>query len=119
MSSNEVRGSQRLQTLFHHLQSSNSMSTNNSVNKRAAVLICLFEGQDGNLRVILTQRSSSLSTHAGEVALPGGKRDESDADDVQTALREAKEEIGLDSSLVSVITLLEPFRTKVLLFYYL
>lgn len=51
---------------------------------------------------------------AGEVALPGGKRDESDADDVQTALREAKEEIGLDPSLVSVITILEPFRTKVL-----
>jgi hypothetical protein len=36
------------------------------------------------------------------------------ADDVQTALREAKEEIGLDPSLVTVITLLEPFHTKVL-----
>ncbi|CAK8530657.1 unnamed protein product [Lathyrus sativus] len=124
---NEVRGShQRLQTLLHHLQSSsnsnsNSTSTNSfqnisisnsKPNKIAAVLICLFEGQDGNLRVILTQRASSLSTHAGEVALPGGKRDECDADDVQTALREAKEEIGLDPSLVTVITLLEPFHTK-------
>ncbi|KAJ1393999.1 NUDIX hydrolase domain [Sesbania bispinosa] len=49
---------------------------------------------------------------SGEVALPGGKREEGDADDVETALREAKEEIGLDPSLVSVITLLEPFRTK-------
>lgn len=121
MSSNEVRGSQRLQTLLHHLKSpsNNSISTNSlketsiyKQNKRAAVLICLFEGQDGNLRVILTQRASSLSTHAGEVALPGGKRDESDADDVETALREAKEEIGLDPSLVTVVTLLEPFHTK-------
>lgn len=50
---------------------------------------------------------------SGEVALPGGKREEGDADDVQTALREAKEEIGLDPSLVSVITLLPPFHTKV------
>ncbi|KHN18929.1 Nudix hydrolase 15, mitochondrial [Glycine soja] len=78
----------------------------------AAVLICVFEGADGNLRVFLTQRASSLSTHSGEVALPGGKREEGDADDVQTALREAKEEIGLDPSLVSVITLLPPFHTK-------
>ncbi|GAU39592.1 hypothetical protein TSUD_384750 [Trifolium subterraneum] len=111
MTNNEVRGSQRLQTLLHHLQSSsNSISITNPIeqisnskpnNKKAAVLICLFEGQDGNLRVILTQRASSLSTHPGEVALPGGKRDESDADDVQTALREAKEEIGLDPSLVT------------------
>ncbi|KAH1208284.1 Nudix hydrolase 15, mitochondrial [Glycine max] len=80
--------------------------------ERAAVLICVFEGADGNLRVFLTQRASSLSTHSGEVALPGGKREEGDADDVQTALREAKEEIGLDPSLVSVITLLPPFHTK-------
>jgi hypothetical protein len=75
MTNNEVRGSQRLQTLLHHLQSSsNSISITNPLeqvsnskpnNKRAAVLICLFEGQDGNLRVILTQRASSLSTHAG------------------------------------------------------
>jgi 8-oxo-dGTP pyrophosphatase MutT (NUDIX family) len=50
--------------------------------------------------------------------LPGGKTDESDADDVQTALREAKEEIGLDPSLVTVITLLEPFHTKVLFCFF-
>ncbi|XP_061357639.1 nudix hydrolase 15, mitochondrial-like [Gastrolobium bilobum] len=116
----EVRGSQRLQALVDHFRSSNSIpnnsnSTHNQIqfsSKRAAVLICVFEGADGNLRVILTQRASSLSTHSGEVALPGGKRDEGDADDIETALREAKEEIGLDPSLVSVITLLEPFRTK-------
>lgn len=51
---------------------------------------------------------------AGEVSLPGGKREEGDADDVHTALREAKEEIGLDPSLVNVVTVLEPFVTKVI-----
>ena len=51
---------------------------------------------------------------AGEVSLPGGKREEGDADDVQTALREAKEEIGLDPSLVNAVTVLEPTVTKVI-----
>ncbi|XP_051135195.1 nudix hydrolase 15, mitochondrial-like [Andrographis paniculata] len=79
---------------------------------RAAVLICLFEDENGDLRVILTKRSSTLSSHSGEVALPGGKRDDGDASDVETALREAKEEIGLDSTIVEVVTVLEPFHTK-------
>ncbi|EOY28079.1 hypothetical protein QUC31_012837 [Theobroma cacao] len=83
--------------------------------KRAAVLICLFEGDAGDLRVILTKRSSRLSTHSGEVSLPGGKAEEGDKDDGDTATREAKEEIGLDPSLVNVVTVLEPFLSKHLL----
>ncbi|KAG4142521.1 hypothetical protein ERO13_D06G134500v2 [Gossypium hirsutum] len=83
--------------------------------KRAAVLICLFEGDAGDLRVILTKRSSRLSSHSGEVSLPGGKADEGDKDDGDTATREAKEEIGLDPSLVNIITVLEPFLSKHLL----
>lgn len=83
--------------------------------KRAAVLICLFEGENGELRVILTKRSSNLSTHSGEVSLPGGKVDAGDADDCETATREAKEEIGLDPSLVSVAAVLEPFLSRYLL----
>nr|GLL36862.1 nudix hydrolase 15, mitochondrial-like [Ipomoea trifida] len=77
--------------------------------RRAAVLVCLFEGRDGELRVILTKRSMNLSTHPGEVALPGGRMDEEDADDSATALREAKEEIGLHPSLVHVVANLKPF----------
>ncbi|VVA92913.1 unnamed protein product [Arabis nemorensis] len=83
--------------------------------KRAAVLICIFEGDDGELRVILTKRSSRLSTHSGEVSLPGGKAEEDDKDDGMTATREAEEEIGLDPSLVDVVTSLEPFLSKHLL----
>ena len=51
--------------------------------------------------------------NTGEVALPGGKADEGDADDAATALREAKEEIGLDPCLVTVVTSLEHFLSKV------
>ncbi|OIW10142.1 hypothetical protein TanjilG_27893 [Lupinus angustifolius] len=83
--------------------------------KKAAVLICLFEGDAGDLRVILTKRSSNLSTHSGEVALPGGKEEEGDKDDADTAKREANEEIGLDPELVNVVTVLEPFLSKHLL----
>ncbi|KAJ4981990.1 hypothetical protein NE237_032827 [Protea cynaroides] len=83
--------------------------------KRAAVLICLFESDGGELRVILTKRSLSLSSHSGEVSLPGGKAEEGDADDSQTATREAHEEIGLDPSLVNVVAVLEPYLSKHLL----
>nr|DAD24774.1 TPA_asm: hypothetical protein HUJ06_026238 [Nelumbo nucifera] len=51
----------------------------------------------------------------GEVALPGGKAEAGDANDTETSLREAKEEIGLDPSLVNVVTVLEPFLSKHLL----
>lgn len=50
----------------------------------------------------------------GEVSLPGGKAEEGDEDDGETATREAKEEIGLDPSLVDVVTIIEPFLSKVL-----
>ncbi|KAJ7968670.1 nudix hydrolase 15, mitochondrial-like [Quillaja saponaria] len=111
-------GSQKLEDLAQYLRSSVRPSDIDLIQynikpiKRAAVLVCLFEGDNEDLRVILTKRASSLSTHPGEVALPGGKREEGDANDLETALREAKEEIGLDPSLVHVLGLLEPFVTK-------
>ncbi|KAL5232470.1 hypothetical protein ABZP36_031246 [Zizania latifolia] len=78
----------------------------------AAVLVCLFEDPHGDPRVLLTKRAASLSSHSGEVSLPGGKVEEGDADVKATALREAQEEIGLDPALVSVVTVLEPFLSK-------
>ncbi|KAF8041995.1 hypothetical protein BT93_A0557 [Corymbia citriodora subsp. variegata] len=80
--------------------------------RRAAVLVCLFEGHGGELRVILTKRSMKLSSYPGDVALPGGKMEEHDKDDATTALREATEEIGLDPELVQVVANLEPFFSQ-------
>ncbi|KAM7467948.1 hypothetical protein LguiB_015510 [Lonicera macranthoides] len=91
------------------VESGTTTTTNSRDRRRAAVLICIFEGNEGELRVILTKRSMNLSSHPGEVALPGGKRDEEDVDDTATALREAMEEIGLHSSLLQVVYTLEPF----------
>ena len=52
----------------------------------------------------------------GDVALPGGKMEESDEDDTATALREAMEEIGLDPSLVHVVVNLESFISQVYIY---
>ncbi|MBQ56784.1 MAG: CoA pyrophosphatase [Pseudomonadaceae bacterium] len=67
----------------------------------AAVLVPITRSDDPE--VVLTLRASGLSTHGGEVAFPGGRRDPEDSDLVATALREAEEEIGLPPGLVEVI----------------
>ena len=61
--------------------------------------------------VILTERTTHLSTHSGQVAFPGGRRDDSDADAAHTALREAHEEIGLEHRFVDVIGQMPTYTT--------
>ncbi len=61
--------------------------------------------------VLLTQRTSHLSSHSGQIAFPGGKRDDTDPDLTSTALREAHEEIGLDAAYVDVLGTLPVYRT--------
>ena len=68
----------------------------------AAVLIPLVARPEGTT-VLLTQRASSLRSHSGQIAFPGGRIDGPHETPVQAALREAQEEIGLDPSRV------EPF----------
>jgi 8-oxo-dGTP pyrophosphatase MutT (NUDIX family) len=69
--------------------------------RAAAVLIPITDRPDPG--VILTQRPNWLRSHAGQVAFPGGKIDESDADPVDAALREAEEELALQRQHVSVL----------------
>ncbi|MDG1819188.1 MAG: CoA pyrophosphatase [Porticoccaceae bacterium] len=77
----------------------------------AAVLVALINS--GEIpEIILTQRAQHLSSHPGEVAFPGGMWDAEDADLLQTALREAKEEIGLDPALVEVVATLPSASPK-------
>lgn len=68
---------------------------------QAGVLVAITDEADPQL--VLTQRARHLSSHQGEVAFAGGKRDETDPDIVYTALREAHEEINLSSSQVNVV----------------
>jgi 8-oxo-dGTP pyrophosphatase MutT (NUDIX family) len=61
--------------------------------------------------VLLTQRPSHMSTHAGQIAFAGGKCDETDADAAATALREAHEEVGLEAHHVQVLGTLPEYVT--------
>ena len=67
----------------------------------AAVLVPLFE-EGGESRVVLTVRADHLRSHQGEVAFPGGRLEHGEGV-VAAAIREAAEEVALDSSLVTVI----------------
>lgn len=75
----------------------------------AAVLIPLVMRDE--LMLLLTQRSTNLSTHSGQVALPGGRTDTADVDAADTALREATEEIGLPRSHAEVLGTLPVYVT--------
>jgi 8-oxo-dGTP pyrophosphatase MutT (NUDIX family) len=70
--------------------------------RAAAVLVPIVKRADG-LAVLLTRRTDHLTQHAGQVSFPGGRAEADDADAVATALRETREEVGIDTSL------LEPF----------
>ncbi|KAN0120941.1 NUDIX hydrolase domain-like protein [Russula decolorans] len=87
--------------------------TSPNQNVLAAVLVVLYErpGDCGGLRVLLTTRSKELRSHPGQTALPGGKVDKTDAGVVETAFREANEEVAfpLCSPHVHTLCTLEPF----------
>jgi 8-oxo-dGTP pyrophosphatase MutT (NUDIX family) len=75
----------------------------------AAVLIAVTNRADPG--VILTQRTETLRSHAGQVAFPGGRIDPEDDGPVGAALREAEEEIALPRGCVEVIGIAERYRT--------
>jgi 8-oxo-dGTP pyrophosphatase MutT (NUDIX family) len=76
----------------------------------AAVLVPLVQHEDG-FTVVLTQRTDSLSSHAGQISFPGGRLEESDVDAVAGALREAEEETGLPPSNVDILGRLDAYVT--------
>lgn len=80
--------------------------------RKAAVLLPLFV-RDGDPSLLFIRRASTLRAHSGEMAFPGGSRESADASPVMTALREAREEIGLEPERVEVLGLLPPIFTVV------
>lgn len=76
----------------------------------AGVLVPLFD-RGAELTVLLTERSSALKHHAGQIAFPGGRMEREDATIADTALREAHEEVGIAPSRVQLAGYLEPLPT--------
>jgi 8-oxo-dGTP pyrophosphatase MutT (NUDIX family) len=97
--------------LLHRVReySPRTLETNRQL-PEAAVLVPITRSEDPEL--VLTLRASGLSTHGGEVAFPGGRRDPEDRDLIHTALREAEEEVGLPPGLVEVVGPLSPLVSR-------
>lgn len=76
----------------------------------AGVLVPLLMGPQG-LAVLLTRRTAHLRHHAGQVSFPGGRAEPGDADVVATALREAREEVGLDPRLPEILGRMPAYTT--------
>lgn len=71
--------------------------------RTSAVLILFGPNAGGGEDVVLTERSHSMRSHAGQVSFPGGAIDPGDSGPVAAALREAQEEVGLDPAGVEVV----------------
>ena len=98
--------SERLSKINTSLTSDNDLMENEVVRTEnlieAAVLIPIVERNNG-LKVILTKRSNNLKQHPGQVSFPGGKSEKTDKSLVATALRETKEEIGINNKNVEIL----------------
>jgi 8-oxo-dGTP pyrophosphatase MutT (NUDIX family) len=79
---------------------------------RAGVLIPLLLLDDG-IEMLFTRRTDTVLTHKGQISFPGGQREDSDVETVETALRESYEEIGLEPSRVTVLGELDDVFTAV------
>jgi 8-oxo-dGTP pyrophosphatase MutT (NUDIX family) len=79
--------------------------------KRAAVCVILADDGEGGAALVLTLRAQHLSAHSGQFALPGGRIDAGESV-VDAALREAREEIGLDLAPDAVLGWLDDYPTR-------
>ena len=97
---------------FHHLRQVNYEADFplRKAARAAAVLIPLVE-RDSGITVLLTERALHLRHHPGQISFPGGGAEPQDNTLVDTALREAEEEVGLLPSEVEVIGALPEYRT--------
>lgn len=77
----------------------------------AAVLAALYEDDAGDVRVVLTKRHDTMPTHAGHISFPGGRAHPTDSGPVDTALREAHEEVGIERDRVEILGFLTPIDT--------
>ena len=82
-----------------------------ALHRAAAVLIPIVAHPVG-ASILLTRRAEHMKDHAGQIAFPGGKMDAADKSPLNTALREAQEEIGLDRRFIAPLGYLDPYLSS-------
>ena len=82
---------------------------NKKLTKSAVLVPITFENNSAN--IILTYRSAKLKDHAGQISFPGGRIDKKDLSPIDTAIRETKEEIGIEKKYINVIGNLDNYVT--------
>ncbi|MER2250347.1 CoA pyrophosphatase [Methylorubrum podarium] len=92
----------------HDLQPEGMAVAPATPHRPAAVLVPVIDRPEG-VTLLFTQRAAHLRDHSGQVAFPGGKVDPEDTSPIDTALREAREEIGLESAAVRPLGYLDPY----------
>jgi 8-oxo-dGTP pyrophosphatase MutT (NUDIX family) len=88
----------------------NNLKFDQNKYRQAAVLVLLV-CIDGEWNLLFTKRSDSLRNHKGQVSFPGGAKEAGDIDIINTALREAKEEIGITFDNITIIGTMPEFLT--------
>lgn len=83
-----------------------------SLIRQSGVLILLFP-HNGQLYTCLTRRPETMKNHPGQISFPGGKVEDEDFSPEATALREAHEEVGVDSSKVEILGCLSDLYVEV------
>lgn len=70
---------------------------------RPSAVLMPFFLEDNEIKVLFTIRHKDLKHHKGEISFPGGKKDDEDKDLIETALRETKEEVGIDRNQITIL----------------
>jgi len=86
------------------------MTAPESPRVQSAVLVPVFRRDDGELRLLVVRRAEG-GPHGGQLAFPGGRCEPDDASPLATALREAREEVGIAPGEVQILAPLPPVDT--------
>jgi 8-oxo-dGTP pyrophosphatase MutT (NUDIX family) len=85
-------------------------SKDRSEDVSASVLVPVFEN-GGGAHIVLTKRSDTVKYHKGEISFPGGMYEKGDSDTLMTAMRECREEIGVEPEDIQILGRLDDMNT--------